>query len=287
VYATIAGARLFFDVDGEALSVDGTGMRHKPVIVALHGGPGSDHTVFKPALGELTCDAQVVYLDQRGCGRSVPTDRVATDLDTAVRDLAEFLDHLGLDRVVLLGQSYGGMLALSHAVRHPERVAGLVLLSAAASYEFIDHGRDTIARTGTRRERELADRLWTGTFTDNAQVREYFECLGPRYSRTYGTTAAQRPATIRSAAALNAGFGGYLRTYDVRSDLPRIRARTLVIAGRHDWLCPPRFSAEIAASISDARLAVFEDSAHHVMDDEPDRFVAELRTFVRAEVGAA
>jgi pimeloyl-ACP methyl ester carboxylesterase len=67
---TVDDVSLFFDVDGEALAVDGETMAERPALVLLHGGPGADHTLFKPEFAALADIAQIVYLDQRGSGRS-------------------------------------------------------------------------------------------------------------------------------------------------------------------------------------------------------------------------
>lgn len=70
MYASVNGIRLFFDVDGAGLVPDGPTMRQKPVMLLLHGGPGSDHSGYKPVFGQLADLVQIIYLDHRGCGRS-------------------------------------------------------------------------------------------------------------------------------------------------------------------------------------------------------------------------
>jgi proline iminopeptidase len=75
-------------------------------------------------------------------------------------------------------------------------------------------------------------------------------------------------------------FGGWLRTYDVRDSLHRITAPTLVIAGRHDWICPPEFSEEIAQRIPQADLRIFEHSGHSVRVDEPEALLDAIAGFM-------
>ena len=74
MYTTVNGVRLYFDVDGEGLTPDGSSMREKPTVVMVHGGPGGDHSISKPYFGQLTDLAQVVYYDHRGNGRSSGDD---------------------------------------------------------------------------------------------------------------------------------------------------------------------------------------------------------------------
>ena len=70
MHVTVNGARIYFDVEGAGLVPDGKTMRQRPPLILLHGGPGFDHTLFKPAFATLTDVAQIIYLDHRGNGRS-------------------------------------------------------------------------------------------------------------------------------------------------------------------------------------------------------------------------
>lgn len=74
MFVAVNGTKLYFDVEGAGLVPDGARMRAKPTLLLLHGGPGFDHTLYKPAFGTLDDAAQVIYLDQRGNGRSVGSD---------------------------------------------------------------------------------------------------------------------------------------------------------------------------------------------------------------------
>ena len=108
--------------------------------------------------------------------------------------------------------------------------------------------------------------------------------MGPMYARSYDPVAAEvaRARTIHSPEALNRAFGpdGFLRRFDLRSELGRITAPTLVLAGRHDWICPPEFSEEIARLIPGADLRVFERSSHSIRGDEPEATVDAILGFL-------
>ena len=79
---------------------------------------------------------------------------------------------------------------------------------------------------------------------------------------------------------LNRAFGDVLKSFDLRPELPRITAPTLVLAGRHDWICPPEFSEEIARLIPRAELRIFEESSHAIRSDEPQGFVDAIKGFI-------
>ena len=105
------------------------------------------------------------------------------------------------------------------------------------------------------------------------------------YARSYDPVAAEvglgHARSIRRSA-LNRAFGpdGFLRRFDLRSELGRITAPTLVLAGRHDWICPPEFSEEIARLIPGADLRVFERSSHSIRGDEPEAMVDAILGFL-------
>ena len=117
----------------------------------------------------------------------------------------------------------------------------------------------------------VCEALWAGTFESEEELRHYFDVMGPLYSLNLDPVKAQerRGRAIVSADAINEGFGGFLCTYDVTGQLQNITCPTLVIAGRHDWICPPEFSEEIARLIPQSDLRIFERSGHSVAADEP------------------
>src|ERR671920_708533 len=109
---------LFVDVDGCELVPDGDRMRSRPTLVLLHGGPGADHTLFKPEFGAVTDTAQVIYLDQRGSGRSdVGSPEMWTWAGWA-DDVARLCAALCVARPILVGTSSGGLVAMHCAARH-------------------------------------------------------------------------------------------------------------------------------------------------------------------------
>jgi pimeloyl-ACP methyl ester carboxylesterase len=118
------GVRLFIDVEGAGLVPDGAVMREKPTLILLHGGPGYDHSSFKPLFSALADIAQVVYVDHRGHGRSTRRPRQEWTLDTFADDIVRLCAALGIVKPVVLGQSFGGFVAQRYLARQPHVVAG-------------------------------------------------------------------------------------------------------------------------------------------------------------------
>lgn len=286
--ARVRDTELFFDVEGAALVPDGPRMVERPVAFLLHGGPGGDHSGFKGTYSPLAERMQLVYVDHRGQGRSARGPKETYTLDNNVEDLEALRRYLGLGPVVVIGVSYGGMVALTYASRYPASVSHLVAVVTSPSYRFLELAQRIVAERGTDAQQAMADILWAGAFESEEQLREYYDVMGPLYSLKYDAEKARerRRRGILSPDALNEGFGGFLRTWDVTEDLHKITAPTLVIAGRHDWICPPELSVEIASRIPNADLRIFERSSHSVATDEPEAYMDVIKGFVTYNVGA-
>src|ERR1700752_2153256 len=110
MHVRVGDVRLFFDVSGPKIVPDGTGLRERPTVLVLHGGPGFDHSLFKPWFGALEDPAHIVYLDHRGNGES---EGGAGELTLARwgDDVRAFCEALAIDRPVVLGESFGGFVA--------------------------------------------------------------------------------------------------------------------------------------------------------------------------------
>jgi proline iminopeptidase len=280
--AKIRDTEIYFDIEGMGLVPDGRIMREKPVAFVIHGGPGGEHSSFKPVMSPLAERMQLVYFDHRGQGRSARGDPAKYTLDENVEDMEALRRHLGLGPIVSIGTSYGGMVALAHAVRHPASVSHLIAVVTAAHGGFIKRAQEILAERGTPEQREVSEPVWQGAMMDRAQMQRFYAVMGPLYSRRHDPAAAAlgHERTLHEPEPLNRAFGGFLRDFDLRPELGRITAPTLVIAGRHDWICPPEFSEEIARLVPRAELRIFENSSHSVRADEPQALLDAIAGFV-------
>ena len=284
MFAAVRGTRIYFDVEGAGLVPDGPAMRERPVAMVIHGGPGGDHSGFKPSFSPLADHMQLVYFDHRGQGRSAAGDPATYTLDENVADMEALRRHLGLGPIVAIGTSYGGMVAMAHAARYPEAVSHLVLIVTAAHGGFIPRAQAIVREHGTPEQRAVCETLWSGGFRSAADMRHYYAVMAPMYARQYDKAVGSdgRERAVYAPEPLNRAFGpdGFLRAFDLRGELGRITAPTLVMAGRHDWICPVEFSEEIHRLIPGSDLRVFERSSHAIRSDEPEAMLAAISGFV-------
>ena len=280
--AKIRDTEIFFDTQGSSLVVDGSEMREQPVAFIVHGGPGVDHSSYKLSFAPLSEKMQLVYFDHRGQGRSARGDKQTYTLENNIEDMEALRQYLGLDKIVVIGTSYGGMVALSYAVRYPQHVSHLIAIATVADSRFLKRAQETLAERGSEEQKICAARLWSGNFENEAQLKEYFQVMAPMYSLTYNRelNAQSWERTIYSIDAINVAFSGFLRDYNILEQLPKITCPTLIIAGRHDWICPPEFSEEMAAAIPHADLRIFENSGHLIRADEPEALLDAIAGFL-------
>lgn len=281
--ARVRDTEIFFDIDGAALVPDGATMRERPTAFVIHGGPGTDHSSAKLRYGVLRDRMQLVYFDMRGHGRSERGNPACYTLDDNVEDMEALRKYLGLGVIVSVGTSYGGRVAIAHAARYPDAVSHLILIATAANPRSAARAKEILAERGTAEQIQLCDDLYAGRIDTREKLRRYYEVMGPLYSQRYvAKSGVGLGASILDPEPLNRAFGpdGYMHTLDLRPALAQINAPTLILAGRHDWRCPPEFSEEMHSLLPNAQLRVFEQSGHTIAADEPEPFFDAIRGFI-------
>ena len=173
-------------------------MREKPTLLLLHGGPGFDHSIYKPAYSALADIAQIIYLDHRGNGRSEDGPRESWNLAQWGDDVRAFCEALGIVDPIVLGASFGGMVALAYATRHPAHPSKLVLISTeAAGDSYLDRRVALFERFGgpevgaLARRRFLDARRATG-IRPRSTPGEGWPCRSTRERRATRTSGAVR-----------------------------------------------------------------------------------------------
>jgi pimeloyl-ACP methyl ester carboxylesterase len=286
MHVRVNGVRLFFDVEGARLVPDGPAMREKPTLLLLHGGPGFDHSIYRPAYSALADVAQVIFLDHRGNGRSEDGPSEAWNLAQWGDDVRAFCDVLGIVNPIVLGASFGGMVALAYATRHPAHPSKLVLISTeAAGGTHRDRRVELFERFGGPEVGALARRrfLEVQGHIDQASLDAWRRLAFPLYTRTPRDPDMARRAVSRSE--VQHWFtkpGGESHTFNMFPDLCRIQCPTLVLGGEDDPMLPIECQADIAAALP-AHLVRFErfaDCGHAVVPDAPERAMAVIRDFI-------
>jgi proline iminopeptidase len=285
MHVQVGDVRLFFDVEGTRLAPDGPVMRERPTLVCLHGGPGNDHSSFRPAYSALANVAQVVYLDQRGHGRSDRSDPRRWSLAQWAEDLYEFCGVLGIEQPVVLGNSFGGYVAMTYAVRYPDRLSKLILLSTAArgtgDVERCGRVFSAFERLGGTEARDVVRRAFAQRSPE--AFAEYLRVCGPLYTRRQPDPEARKRAVTNDAVLPTfERAGGEGVTFDIQAELAKVSCPTLVIGGEDDPITPIE-EQQLIADLLPPDLVRFERvprCGHGIVRDEPERLFQLISEFV-------
>lgn len=283
-----------FEIGGIALRyhVYGSG----PVCLAHSGGPGIFWEYMRMPL--LEQNLTMVYVEPVGTGGSgrLPTHPHGYTRDRYSRFLEVLINHLGVPKVHLLGHSHGAFVAAYHGLYRSDRLAGIILYEGAP-VTGPEHGEEAGRRVQEFAAEHgghpgLADVLAAfgamSGISDDASTIAVARGVLPSYFADYWGDEA-RFAPIRDAlqATYISGLDEDLSPdlIDDRSALKGLEVPALVIVGRHDVICGPRWSQELHELIPDSRLVVLENSGHLGHIEEPELFSEAVRNFVRESTG--
>jgi proline-specific peptidase len=285
-YADFRGYRTWYRVVGDR------GAGAVPLL-ALHGGPGSTHNYFAP-LEQLGDERPVVLYDQIGCGNSARPQGIDWSVDVFREEVDALRDQLGLDRIHLLGTSWGGMLAQEHVLSGAQGIVSLTLSSTLANLALWNEEQLRLKAALAPDVIEVLDRHEAaGTYDDpeyGAAMQVYMDqhfYRGPQpRAELDAMDAGRAPDVYRAMQGPNEWTTtGALKGWDVRDRLAEIDVPTLVVRGRYD-MCTAPIAAELVEGISGSREVVLENSSHTPVLEETDRYLEVLRDFLRrAEEG--
>lgn len=290
--ANIRGTEIYFDVAGSQFRPNKNGiLEEKPVLFLIHGGPGGNHIHFKFDSILLERDAQLVFIDQRGCGMSKKTNPSEYTLENNIEDIEALRLYLGLEKICLLGVSYGGMVAQGYAIKYPKQIEKLILAVTAPSYHFIDDAKRYLSEVGTEAQIDICNKtLWVGNFRTKKDIVAYFNEMDSLY---LFTKKKRRKLVVKDKNrkiidieplrrdVINQGFSTFLKTFNFIPELKRIKCPTLILAGKEDWICRPQHSHIMAKNIKNAKLKIFSKCGHSITYDAKSKYLKSVSDFLK------
>jgi proline-specific peptidase len=280
-YVPVDGYRVWYR------SVGGGEGEHTPLLI-LHGGPGVPHDYLEN-LEALASDTQrVIFYDQLGCGRSdQPDDTSLWRVERFVEELATVRRELGLDRVHILGQSWGGMLAIEYALTQPQGLVSLILSNTTSSIPL------WVAEANRLRSElppEVNDTLARHEAAGTTDDQEYQDAMQVFYDR-HVVRVKPIPEYVQRALA-NTGFVyaymngpnefhviGVIKDWDRTDRLSEIHVPTLILSGRYDE-ATPTINTILHKGIAGSEWILFENSSHLSHVEEPELYMQTVRAFL-------
>ena len=283
----VPGGRVWYRIEGGGPGIP---------LLLLHGGPGIGHDYLEP-MGVLGDERPVVFYDQLGCGKSdIPTDTSLWTIERFVAEADAVRKGLGLERIHLLGQSWGGWLAIEYMLGKPKGIVSLTLASTSpSSRSFVEGARELVRKLpgDTHKTIELCEAEGT---TDSPEYQ--VACMV--FYQNHLCRIQPWPASLLRSMAnvfVSPVYGhmwgpseftctGNLKDWDRENRIAEIQAPTLITTGRYDEMVVP-IAEMMHASIPNSELRIFEDSSHCAHAEEPEPYAQVLRDFFRRTEAAA
>jgi len=275
----INGVQLYTRVIGEG----------KPIVI-VHGGPGLDHSYLLPQMGELGKYFRLILFDLRASGRSsVDIDSNSMTLENLIEDIDGIRKSFGVQKVNLMGHSWGGFLAMSYAIKYPEHISSLLLINTVPASskrrdetERISRSRitkeDSAARSALLRTEAFRKRtpdamasLFRIVFGGSFYDRRYADSLTLTFQSNYSSSSAMLQYLFKDQT---------LRQYDLHQKLGTIQCPTLLLGGDHDQVSPDVLQ-EIHISISSSKLVILKNCGHFSYIECKEDFVAAVKDFLK------
>jgi len=273
-----------------------------PPLLIVHGGPGASHDYFLPYLLPLARHNRVIFIDERGSGRSQKlADPSGYTVENMVEDVEAVRQALGLGKITLLGHSYGGVVAQAYALKYQRNLSHLVLASTFSSTRAMNEVFRKQKQKMPAELRERIDKLEAaglygkgpdyrkGRYPDDYMVAAWGEGYFP-YLYQNRPDANYDPVAngIMSWDLYREMWGehgefvidGNLKSVEYTERLAAIKVPTLVMAGDHDE-CDPSLSQVMHEKIAGSKLVVLPKSGHMTFVDQPELFVKTVDEFLR------
>ena len=271
-------------------------------LMVVHGGPGADHTYFLPYLLPLAKTHRLIFIDERGSGRSQRLqDASQYTVENMVEDVEAVRQALGLGKVSLIGHSYGGVLAQAYALKYQENLSHLILNSTFPSTKQMN---EVLAREKAQmppdklkrlNELEAAGLFGKGEAWEHGRYPVEYAALawGPGYfpflygarpDPTYDPQGQEMGTSWELYRIMWGEHGefvidGNLKSVEYVDRLATIKVPTLVVVGDHDE-CDPSLSKEMHEKIAGSELVILPNSGHMNFVDQPDLWEKAVEGFL-------
>ncbi|CAJ2510611.1 Uu.00g062360.m01.CDS01 [Anthostomella pinea] len=272
----------FVDINGARLAYQIRGPDDSPLFITLHGGRGfGDYRSDFKAYGPLGDRYRVLSFDFRGHGESSPTKPYT--FEQIVDDIEAIRNHFaGEEKAIICGGSFGGFLAQHYAIKYSQHVSYLILRGTAPSYhqeeDAIKVLEQRIAKAPSFSVEMLTDKVF-GAFESDLEFRLVHLAMSPLYSESFDANATLKSVlgNTYNAESHNDLYSEQEKYFDYRDKLHQITAKTLVVVGAKDWICPPEHSEYIASNIPSATLYVVENANHSVHLEKNEQVLSKIR----------
>ncbi len=279
-YKIVNGVSLYYETIGEGV----------PVVV-VHGGPGLSHSYLLPQMGELAKGYKLIFYDQRAMGKS------SADFDTSQMTMNSFVDDLegirkafGLEKMNLMGHSWGGLVSMFYAIKYPSHLQSLILVNTTPASSVLRNLSFAVMSLKTTKEDSIAQLQIAETEgfkkREPATMAKFFRLLfhGSFHNRQYGdslTLIFDSSYAAKSAMVQQLSRDSTLHSYDIHARLNTIQCPALIIGGSDDAVVPGT-NEQIRDHIRGSQYILLTDCGHFPYIEAGDRFFPLVRDFLKS-----
>jgi len=278
-YKIINGAKIYYEVYGRGFPV-----------VFVHGGPGLDRSYMLPQMERIGVGYKLIFYDQRASGKSsADVEPGSMTMETFVKDLEGIRKAFKLDKMNLVGHSWGGLVAMLYAVRYPQRLRSLVLLNSTPASASLRESAFAVLQSKRGREDSIANAELTQTDAfkqrDPVAMMAFFRLLfrASFYDRHYADSLTfdfDSTYAMKSAMQRNLSKDKSLMQYDLHGQLGKITCPTLIFGGDHDMVTPEA-NERIHKAIKGSKYILIKNCGHFPFIEAQEQFFPILRNFYK------
>lgn len=281
MFANVNGIRLFYDVSGLQFVPEGSIMRERPVCIVMHGGPCSDHSTMLPDLTPISEFMQLIYVDDRNCGLSTHGDVTESSVKQNCEDIEALRKHLGLEKIFILGYSYGGIKLLRYIMDYPDSLFGAILGSTVANTEGLSNERllRNVMKFGSPEQVEMVKNK------DSMTISDFMNGIGNLY---YGAGKydpveefeRNSRVTRNVEAHVYQKNKGDLADFDYLLELRTARVPVLQFCGERDVVCDVNANVAIHEALPYSEFHLIPEASHDLFAHYQDQIFPLIKDFV-------
>jgi proline iminopeptidase len=275
-YTNINGSEIYYRMIGSG----------DPIII-IHGGPVLDHSYLLPQMDKLAENHQLIYYDQRACGRSsVEVDTMSMNLEGFVEDIELLRMALNLEDVTILGHSWGGFLAMNYAIMYPEHLKSLILSNSmpASTDDWQAENQELSSRTSgedVQLRSEIIQSEAMKNDPSSAIKKIMLLSFKPQFKNIELLDSLRLfiPTDYMNRSKMFSYLGPDLASYDLYNGLTSLKSPTLIIYG--DYEPAVHLSGQkLADAISNSTLSIIENAGHFPYIEQPKQYFKAIETFL-------
>lgn len=283
-FIKVIGGKIWFKIIGQEKNIP---------LVLLHGGPGYPHYYLEP-LEDLSCDRQLIFYDQLGCGKSErPNDLTLWSVERCVLELKEIIKALKLKKYHILGHSWGAALGVSFALTKPLGLKSLILSNPYLSTSRWMKDAKRLKKLPPKEIREILNKHEKNNTTDSNEYKEatkefykhfiekglpvplpkpFERCKKEKGNIVYNTMWGSKECIIT----------GNLKSFDLSNRLNELTVPVLLLCGRFDE-ATPESALYFKKRIQNSEMEVFEESAHNPFWNEKEKYIKIVSNFLNRQ----